>query len=145
MKDDRVLAALIEKRSEMAGEIEAAQMRVRQMLIDLDALDSTIRVFQPDIDLEEVRPKQLPPRHAGYRGEVARAVMNILRTEKRPMAARDIALRVMAERSLNTADKHLVNTIKKRVGACLRHNRKRGVVRTVAGPQKTALWQISQP
>jgi hypothetical protein len=68
-----IVSHLIAKRSEMAGEIEALQMRVRQMLIDLDALDSTIRVFQPDIDLEEVRPKQLPPRHAGYRGEVARA------------------------------------------------------------------------
>ncbi len=35
---------------------------------------------------------------------------------------------MMAERSLNTADKHLVNTIKKRIAACLRHNRKRGIV-----------------
>ena len=63
-----IVQSLITKRAEMAGEIKALQMRVRQMLIDLDALDSTIRVFQPDIDLEEVRPKQLPPRHAGYRG-----------------------------------------------------------------------------
>ena len=138
-----IVSHLIAKRAEMAGEVEALQMRVRQMLIDLDALDSTIRVFQPDIDLEEVRPKQLPPRHAGYRGEVARAVMNILRTEKRPMAARDIALRVMAERSLNTADKHLVNTIKKRIGACLRHNRKRGIVQTATGSGKTVVWQIT--
>lgn len=137
-----VVSHLIAKRAEMAGEVEALQMRVRQMLIDLDALDSTIRVFQPDIDLEEVRPKALPPRHAGYRGEVARAVMNILRTEKRPLGSRDIALRVMAERSLNTADKHLVNTIKKRVGACLRHNRRRGLVRTAPGAGKTAVWEI---
>lgn len=137
-----VVSHLIAKRAEMAGEIEALQMRVRAMLIDLDALDSTIRVFQPDIDLEEVRPKALPPRHAGYRGEVARAVMNILRTEKRPMAVRDIALRVMAERSLNAADKHLVNTIKKRIGACLRHNRKRGVVNNIEGPGNAVLWQI---
>ncbi len=41
-----------------------------------------IRPFQPDIDLEEVRPKQLLPRHAGYRGEVARAVMNNLEDRK---------------------------------------------------------------
>ena len=97
--DQRCSPALIAKRSEMAGEAEALQMRVRQILIELDALDTVIRTFQPDIDLEEVRPKQLPPRHAGYRGEVSRAVMTILRTEKRPMAARDIALRMMAERS----------------------------------------------
>jgi hypothetical protein len=78
MTNSHVVPGLIAKRAEMSGEIEALQMRVRQMLIDLDALDSTIRVLQPDIDLEEVRPKQLPPRHAGYRGEVPRAVMTIL-------------------------------------------------------------------
>ncbi|HET6157594.1 MAG TPA: hypothetical protein VFE34_04555 [Dongiaceae bacterium] len=137
-----VLPALIAKRSEMAGEAEALQMRVRQILIELDALGIMIRTFQPDIDLDEVRSKQLPPRHAGYRGEVARAVMTILRTEKRPMVSRDIALRVMAERSLNTADKHLVNTIKKRIGACLRHNRSRGIVRNASGPGKTVDWEI---
>ncbi len=52
-----VLPALIAKRSEMAGEAEALQMRVRQILIELDALDTVIRTFQPDIDLEEVRPE----------------------------------------------------------------------------------------
>ena len=60
MTNSHVVPGLIAKRAEMSGEIEALQMRVRQMLID--ALYSTIRVFQPDIDLEEVRPKQLPPR-----------------------------------------------------------------------------------
>jgi len=40
---------------------------------------------------------------------------------------------------LNTADKHLVNTIKKRVGACLRHNRSRGIGQTVPGLGKTVV------
>lgn len=71
--------------------------------------------------------------------------MNILRTEKRPMGARDTALRVMAERSLNTGKKRLENTIKKRIGACLRHNGTRGLIDTESGQGKSVLWRIYYP
>lgn len=42
----------------------------------------------------------------------------------------------MAERGLNTADVRLVKTIGKRVGACLRHWRVKGVVVSVPRPGK---------
>jgi hypothetical protein len=51
---------------------EHHQAKARQLLIDLDSVDATIRMFAPDIDLTEVKPKPMPPRHAAYKGEVAR-------------------------------------------------------------------------
>ena len=62
-----VLSGLIRKRAEVAGGLEAAQQRVRQLIIDIDNVDATIRLFAPDIDLEEIRPKPLPPRHAAFK------------------------------------------------------------------------------
>jgi hypothetical protein len=41
-------------------------------------------------------------------------------------------MHVMAERGMNTADKRLVKTVTKRVGACLRHHRNGKLVRSVA-------------
>lgn len=80
IKDARILEALITKRAGLVGMmIEGTQMSLRQMIADLDALDATIRVFDPDMDLEEVRPKALPPRHAGFKGELVRAVMKTVR------------------------------------------------------------------
>ena len=50
------VSALLRKRAEIAGQVEHYNSLVRQKLIDLDALDQTIRIFCPDIDLEDVRP-----------------------------------------------------------------------------------------
>lgn len=39
-------------------------------------------------------------------------------------------MHVMAERGMNTADKRLVKRVEKRVGACLRHPRIKGPIRS---------------
>lgn len=53
----------------------------------------------------------------------------------------DLAERVMAERGLNTADKRLVKTMVKRVGACLRDHRRKGVVRSEQTPDRFLRWR----
>lgn len=121
MKNEHVLSGLIKKRGEIAGQIEAAQTQLRMLIIDLDNLDATIRIFQPDIDLEEIKPKPLPPRHYAFKGQITRIVLDTLRQSDRPLTSKEIAQHVMADRGLNTADKRLVQIMVKRVGACLRH------------------------
>lgn len=141
MADEHTLSGLIRKRAEIAGQLEHAHTTVRQLLIDLDALDQTIRLFAPDIDLEDIRPKALPPRHAAFKGEVLPIVLAMLR-DKGPMATVDIVESIMEGRGLNTADKRLFLLIRKRVGSCLRHLRKTHRVRSRQAPGKTATWEI---
>jgi hypothetical protein len=40
---------LIAKRAKLAGQVEYTEMQLRKLLIDLDALDQTIVLFEPDI------------------------------------------------------------------------------------------------
>jgi hypothetical protein len=135
MENEHVLSGLIRKRAEIAGELEAAQNRVRQLIIDIDIdnVDATIRIFEPDIDLDEIRPKPLPPRHAAFKGEISRAILGASRESGEALTVKDLTPRVMADRSLNTADLRLVRTAQKRVGAALRHLRTRGPVRSESG------------
>jgi len=105
--EPHVVTGLIAKRAELAGQIEHAQTVHRQLIIDLDNLDATLRLFVPDIDLEEIKPRPLPARDAAFRGEVARVVLGLLRTVGKPLDTQQIAMHVMAERGLNTADKRL--------------------------------------
>jgi len=142
MAETHVVSALIRKRAEIAGQIEQAQSDLRQLIIDLDNLDATIRLFKPNIDLEEIRPKPLPPRHHAYKGEISRIVLEALRQSQKPLTAQEIAQHVMAERGLNTADKRLVRLIGKRVGACLRNNRDRGVARSEKTNGQHLLWRL---
>lgn len=134
MENEHVLSGLIRKRAEIAGELEAAQTRVRQLILDIENVDATIRLFAPDIDLEEIRPKPLPPRHMAFKGEISRMLMSILRDTGEALTVKDLTMRMMAERELNLADQRLVRAMQKRVGASLRNLRSRGVV--VSRPER---------
>ena len=143
MAEPHVVTALIRKRAEIAGVIEHHQTMLRQAIIDLDNLDATLRLFVPDIDLEDIRLQPVPPRHAAFKGEVSRIVLAALREAKEPMTAQELAQHVMAARGLNTADKRLVQIIGKRVGACLRHWRARGVLQSSKGSGPLLIWSLA--
>ena len=136
------VSGLIRKRKEIAGQIEDAQLRLRQAIIDLDNVDAVIRMFRPDIDLEEIRPSPLPPRHSAYKGEMSRIILGALRDAGRTMTSKEITFHVMAARGLNVHDLRLVRLIQKRVGASLKHWKARGVIEATKGPGSFLLWKV---
>jgi hypothetical protein len=141
-ENQHTIAGLLRKRKEMAGIIEDMQIRMRQQIIDLDALDQTIRLFAPDIDLEEIKPSPVPPRHSAFRGEIARLILNALRETGRAMTSKELSHHVMTERGLNVSDKRLVRTMTKRIGACLKHYKHKGTLHAKRGPGSFLLWEI---
>lgn len=99
------------KRSEIAGLVEGLQDRLREALINLDHIDQTILLFDPEADLAEVKAKPLPPRHVAFKGQVTRSILHMLRTTGEALDSKAITLRLMAERELNAADTKLLKTI----------------------------------
>lgn len=142
MAELHVVSALKAKRGELAGVIDALQDQLRQAMIDVDHVDSTLRMFEPDIDLDEIRPKPLPPRHHAFKGQVTRAILAMLRSEG-PMDAKAITIRLMAERELNLADKTLQKTMHKRIGAALRNLRDRALVDSEHATGGLLIWRIA--
>jgi hypothetical protein len=53
-------------------------------------------------------------------------------------------MHVMAARGMNTVDKRLVKTVGKRVGACLRHHRTKGLIRSADGLGGRIAWEVVQ-
>lgn len=142
MAQSHVMSGLIAKRAELAGQLEHHQAKVRQLVMEVDAVDQTLRLFDPDIELAEIKPKPLPPRHAAYKGEVARIVLSTLREAGRPCSTEELTMHVMAERGMNTADKRLMKTVMKRVGSCLRHHRSKGLLRSTQGHGARLQWEV---
>src|SRR5436853_7882758 len=126
MADSHVLTGLMAKRAEVAGRIEHAQDQLRQLVIHLDHIDAAFHIFDPSIELEEIKARPVPPKHQAFRGQVTRIVLTALRNAKKPLTTADIAQRVMAERGLDTANAQLLKTMTKRAGACRRHLQKQG-------------------
>ena len=140
MANENVLSGLIRKRAEITAEVEGLQMRLRQLIMEADNLDGAIRIFKPDMDLAEIRPRAVPRQHVAFEGEVRRAVLDALRETGLALTIKDIALRMMEARKLNAADARLVE---KKVGACLRKLRRQGTVQSARGRGDSLRWKLA--
>lgn len=137
-----LLNGLVDKRAEIAGRIEANQQELRKLIVELDAIEATIRIFDPDIDMMAIHPRPVPPRHAAFKGEVTRIVFKALREAKQPLTSRDIAKILMRERGLNVDDRDVVVMMTKRVGACLKTKKNQGYVRAIDIPGTLFGWEL---
>src|ERR1700729_1723516 len=85
-----VVTGLIAKRREIAGQIEDLQRRIKQAVVDMDHVEASIRLFNPDIDLDEILPRPVPPPHHAFKGEVSRILLEAMRKTTRPLSTRDL-------------------------------------------------------
>lgn len=139
-----VLSGLVRKRQEIAAAIEAHQSALHGLVRDIDALDATIRLFSPELDIETVRVRPTPRRHGVQPGDTSKLVLSLIR-EGGPMTQRQITLAVMEHRGLNVADAVLRGVMRNRVGASLRGLGKRGTLIRETGGGKGVRWEVSGP
>lgn len=138
------VAGLLGKRREIAGQIEHHQRVLNDLIIDLDHVDHTIRLFAPDLDVSLAQPKLFPPRHQAFRGEMLRFVLGALRQAQGPLTSLQIALEVVKGRGLDPNDARAVSLIRKRVGACLFKLKQKGVVREVPQAGEYKGWEMGR-
>jgi hypothetical protein len=140
-----VVSGLVKRRAELAGDIERTHEQLRQMVLDLENLDATILQFEPDFQVEAIRPKAFrPPKDWSNRGEMTRICLSILRQAAEPLTSRDIALELLIERALDKNDQRLLRLMTKRVAVALRGQRDKNVVRSIQGPGQYNVWEIAR-
>ena len=80
MVETHCLSALVNKRSEIAGEIEEIEARLSQKRPELLSIDAAVRIMQPDDTPEETRPKKRCRRGDWFgNGELLRLILETLR------------------------------------------------------------------
>jgi len=79
MENDNLIAGLIRKKAEITTQVKALQIQLRQLIMDADNIDGAIRIFNPEIDLADIRPRTVPRSHVAFLGEVRRTTLNMLR------------------------------------------------------------------
>lgn len=92
------LAALRERRAEMAGEITSLERQLRHLRESLVHVDATLRLFDPNAD-----PVKIPGKRPYKRvklfgaGKLNRMILAALRRGERPMATAEVVASVVAE------------------------------------------------
>lgn len=142
MPNEHVLSGLLAKRAEIAGKIEMLEREIRDLIASLDHVDAALRIFDPNVDFESIKPK-IPPRHMAFKGEVSRLILNALRKAGKPLPVSQLTLAVLAGRGLSADDKPFVAILSKRVGACLRNLRKKGLVKMNRPLGSYGHWEIA--
>lgn len=140
---DLVLSALVARRAELSGQIGTLQGQLQQLHADLASLDAVIRQFDPDYDVGAIRPKYRRAPVAAEFGAMGRAVLDTLRRAGRPLAAREIAERIIDERGLNKGDRAMTRMMAKRVDMALRYQRTNGMVQETGGEGQAVMWEIA--
>ena len=141
MERPNTVAGLIEKHREIAGKIEFHRRALNALVFDLEALEHSIRLFDPDAQLGRAKP--IPSEHAAFKGEMRRDVLAALRGAQGPLTSLDIARQVIAARKL-ADDPKTVTMIRKRVGSCLFKLKANGWVAEVAQVGDYKGWRYPQ-
>lgn len=148
MSESHVVSALVAKRAELTGLIEHFQSQIRQISMDVDHLDATLQLFDPDYDLSSIKPKGIRSSNPWFaKGEISRLALDALRTASAALSTCDIAEALIARKGIVIAGtKERDRLIKSLLGA-LQQIRKRGAVEIVGrvkgaggGPM---LWQLT--
>ena len=105
MGEPHVISALSNKRAELAGIVSQLERQLGQQQANLAHLDATMRLFDPDIRPQEIRPKQQRERSAWFRqGECLRLIYDELRDAAQPVTTRELAERIMRLKAMPTTD-----------------------------------------
>lgn len=133
------IAGLLDKRAELAALVKFHRAELQKITCDLDHVDATIRLFDPNADTSRV--KRYPTKHRAQKGEMARFVLVMLKQATAPLTSLEITQAQIKARGLK-ADDQTVVLMRKRVGACLTAHQAKGLVRSIPmeGPYKG--WEL---
>jgi hypothetical protein len=105
MTELHVIGALRNKRAELAGILLQLEQQLVQQRADLAHLDATIRLFDPEIRPNDIRPKQPRTRNVWFRpGECLRLIYDAQREATQPVTTRELAERIMCVKAMPAAD-----------------------------------------
>ncbi len=133
------LAALKDKRASIAGEIAHLKGVITRRQKHLEHVDETIRIFEPDFDLDSI-PLKRPKGHVKLfrQGELGRLIIGALRRAGEPLSTRDIVTAVMDAKGDNEDARP---ALAPRVRGNLAYHQRQGTI-TKVGSGTSVTWML---
>jgi len=134
---EHTVSGLLTKRADLYGEAERIRDRLAEIKSDIDAVDRVLGTLGYEGDLDAAMPRQ--KRHVVFgRGELTRAILDVLRDATEPMTTRQIAQAIVAVSGHDARDRRYMSDLVKRVGKALRQNC--GDLRKGSDAQGNVVW-----
>ena len=116
MAELHLVGASRNKRAELAGMVGQLEQQLARQRTNLAHLDATMRLFDPEIRPQEIRPRQQRARSTWFRqGECLRLIYDGLRHAPDPLTTRELAEQIMRAKAIPAADGRSRELIQKTV------------------------------
>ena len=143
MDEPHVVAALKDKRAELSGRIADLEKRIGQHRADLLHVDAVLRLFVPEFEPATIPPRAVRRPNSWFKpGELARLLLEVLRTAPAALSVREITMQVMERRGLDPEDARTVELLRKLVSNALNRQAADLVERIQDGVQVS--WQVRE-
>jgi hypothetical protein len=140
---EHTITGLLKKRADLFNEAERLRDRMAEIKNDTAAIDRVLGTLGYAGDLDAAMPRQ--KRHVLFgRGELTRAILDVLRGAREPMATREIAREILSVNEQDPRDRKLLTEHTRRVSKALRQLREASYVRGVIDKSGNASWQVSK-
>lgn len=126
-----------DKRAELVLEVEHLQRRISDIQTDIERLDMALKIVDPDLKIEGIPARKYFRYKNAYRyGELAQAILTVLRASEKPLRGCEIQRRV-AEKFGMPSHLAVAGGIRSSVKALLEQGR---IQKT--GKNRQAMWSI---
>jgi hypothetical protein len=141
---EHTISGLLTKRADLFNEAERIRDRLAEIKNDIGAVDRVLCTLGYEGDLDAAMPRQ--KRHVLFgRGELTRAILDVLRDAAEPMATRDIARAILAVNEQDPRDRRLLTEHTRRVSKALRVLKRGSVVRRHGDRAGNLKWEMARP
>nr|VGM37050.1 Uncharacterised protein [Klebsiella pneumoniae] len=141
MAESHVVSGLVAKRSEVSGLISHYQHEIARLQGDMQHLDATIKLFDPDYDLRTIRAKQIRQSSRLFaNGECHRLMLEALREMDGQGSTGEIALRIHARKGL---EEDTLKAVHHGLDAVLRRAASSGLLVKVGRNESGNLWKLA--
>ena len=105
MATTHVISALVKKRAELSGELDALRKQMHQLKGEISTIENAILLFEPSYDVKGIKPKRKrTPNRFFEQGERTRAIIDTLRESEVAMSVREIAEELCEQREFEFQD-----------------------------------------
>jgi hypothetical protein len=141
MDRPNTVSSLRAKREEMAKLHRHLISEAKTLLKDIEHVDATIRLFDPEAQLERISIDRYAAKHRAPKGELKRFVLTQFREAVAPLTSRQITEAWIEHRGID-GDRPTLKLIKTRVTAAIQGVKRDGLIEAVGQVDELKLWAL---
>jgi hypothetical protein len=133
--------ALKRLHAELGGKIKENRREAKQLAADMKHVEAVLKMLRPDFNLASIVPRRRNKQASPYkRGEVFRAVLEVLRVSERPITSREISEALLHKAGIAAPPLKQIRDMVGSVHTSLRNHQGKTIER--AGDGIPAKWRI---